>query len=362
MRTDLGVNATPWFMPPEMLASKVSHKVDIWAGGVMAFQLLTGKMPFDDHKNKTEPNILKIWQAIKRQKVPDLPGEVSEEAKDFIHKCLEKDFTKRPTARELLEHPWLTTKYHKAKDRPLGGSVVQRLQRFAMRDPFKRKALSTIAKQLAKAVEEARTEDCSDFDQQLRLAELKSFFSRIKQSDDGSGDEEGGTIDPQQLAQGLRQCGYKIQEDEAKQLMRDRGEMDFSEWAAALIDWEQVKGSNQWDEWARQAFDLIKGQAGGGKEFGRVTEQWSMYEGSFGKFSKALQEDTGHDLNLFPSRASVHGGIGERGGSTVHGTRAIDILEGKERASVSSQNEITRQDSTHRGDDSALRELTRSDE
>jgi hypothetical protein len=66
-----------------------------------------------------------------------------------------------------------------AHDKPLSGSIVQRLQRFALREPFKRKALASIANEIAQAVEQANTEDCTDFDQQLRLAELKSLFSRL---------------------------------------------------------------------------------------------------------------------------------------------------------------------------------------
>ena len=34
--------------------------------------------------------------------------DVSDEAKDFIFKCLQFDESKRPSAIELLEHPWIT--------------------------------------------------------------------------------------------------------------------------------------------------------------------------------------------------------------------------------------------------------------
>lgn len=68
------------------------------------------------------------------------------------------------------------------RDKPISGTIVQRLQRFALRDPFKRKALATIANEISQAVEHANTENCTDFDQQLRLAELKSLFSRIDMS------------------------------------------------------------------------------------------------------------------------------------------------------------------------------------
>ena len=144
------------------------------------------------------------------------------------------------------------------------------------------------------------------------------------------GRTEDGRIDAEELARGLQKCGYRIEESETRQLLRD-SEMDFGEWAAALIDWENVKGSNQWDEWARHAFELLKGDTVSGKEFGRAINQQAEWEGSFGKFTRALQEETGHDLNLYPSRA---GNI-DTGGGTVGGTRrgtvrAIDILEGRE--------------------------------
>jgi len=37
-----------------------------------------------------------------------LPENLPEDIKDFVLKCFEKDPAKRPTAEELLQHPWLT--------------------------------------------------------------------------------------------------------------------------------------------------------------------------------------------------------------------------------------------------------------
>ena len=44
-REDLGLEGTPWYMAPEVLSSKVGPEADLWAAGVMAFQLLTGQVP-----------------------------------------------------------------------------------------------------------------------------------------------------------------------------------------------------------------------------------------------------------------------------------------------------------------------------
>ena len=38
-------------MAPEVLASRVGPEADVWAAGVMAYQLLTGRFPFDDKSN-----------------------------------------------------------------------------------------------------------------------------------------------------------------------------------------------------------------------------------------------------------------------------------------------------------------------
>jgi serine/threonine protein kinase len=39
--------------------------------------------------------------------MPPLPDSMSDELKDFLNKCFEKDPYKRADAKVLLEHPWL---------------------------------------------------------------------------------------------------------------------------------------------------------------------------------------------------------------------------------------------------------------
>jgi calcium-dependent protein kinase len=102
---------TPWFMAPENLSSKYHTKSDIWSLGVMTYQLLSGKMPFNDNENPFNPSLSKIWNQILFTS-PKMSGSkwtyVSEDAKDFVHQCLIKDYKERPSAMELLTHPWLT--------------------------------------------------------------------------------------------------------------------------------------------------------------------------------------------------------------------------------------------------------------
>ena len=54
-RTDLGLEGTPWFLAPENLDSEFYPASDLWSAGVMAFQLLSGFMPFDDRRSRGSP-------------------------------------------------------------------------------------------------------------------------------------------------------------------------------------------------------------------------------------------------------------------------------------------------------------------
>ncbi len=48
-------------MAPEVLGSQVVPASDIWSAGVMAYQLLCGYLPFDDHRNRDSPALSIVW-------------------------------------------------------------------------------------------------------------------------------------------------------------------------------------------------------------------------------------------------------------------------------------------------------------
>lgn len=67
-RTDLGLEGTPWFMAPETLSSEVWPASDVWAAGVMAYQLLSGYLPFDDRRNPNAPALSIVWYGSRTQR------------------------------------------------------------------------------------------------------------------------------------------------------------------------------------------------------------------------------------------------------------------------------------------------------
>lgn len=102
---------TPWFLAPENLKYQYHCKSDIWSVGVLAYQLLCGKMPFNDRENPYQPSVAKIWHEVLFEE-PKFTStrwnEISDDAKNFIKTCLQKEYMIRPTALEALYDPWLT--------------------------------------------------------------------------------------------------------------------------------------------------------------------------------------------------------------------------------------------------------------
>ena len=96
---------TACFMAPEVIEQKgnISPKCDIWSLGSTIVQLLTTRPPYYEF----EP--MAAMFRIVTDDCPPLPTGISEHLKNFLLKCFTKDPSKRPSAKELLQHPWITT-------------------------------------------------------------------------------------------------------------------------------------------------------------------------------------------------------------------------------------------------------------
>jgi len=102
---------TPQYFAPEMLRKAYGPQVDIWALGVVLFQLLVGRLPFNASSNSD------LFRLIDRSpehlaRLFALPewNSVSEVARDLVTKLLEPDPVKRLNADEALQHPWVALK------------------------------------------------------------------------------------------------------------------------------------------------------------------------------------------------------------------------------------------------------------
>ncbi|KAK9382544.1 kinase-like domain-containing protein [Kockiozyma suomiensis] len=139
---------TPGYMAPEMI-KKTGHgqPVDVWAIGVITYFLLCGYTPFDRDTNAEE------MQAIVNGEYDFEPeeywSEVTDNAKEFIRECLNKDFEKRITAEQCLRHPFLLQSQGKEDETNLLPSLKTNLlqRKYSTTDGMQNKPLKRLAEE-----------------------------------------------------------------------------------------------------------------------------------------------------------------------------------------------------------------------
>jgi len=88
---------TPEILAPEILRREPSdYRVDIFAFGIVAYEVLTGHWPFESTEVHQTPmlKVLNVKPVPVEKRVPAVPVEVA----TMIMRCLEKEAAKRPTS------------------------------------------------------------------------------------------------------------------------------------------------------------------------------------------------------------------------------------------------------------------------
>ena len=93
----------PWMAPEVMKQGGYGRKADIWSLGCVVIEMLTGKPPWNDSDNQ----IMLMMKVIVYNEQPQIPANISEQCRDFITICLNRDPSKRFSAREMLAHDFL---------------------------------------------------------------------------------------------------------------------------------------------------------------------------------------------------------------------------------------------------------------
>ncbi|KAK6287307.1 hypothetical protein POUND7_013486 [Theobroma cacao] len=102
--TMLSFKGSPYWMAPEVVMNTNGYNlaVDIWSLGCTILEMATSKPPWSQYEG-----VAAIFKIGNSKDVPDIPDHLSNEAKNFIRLCLQREPSARPTALQLLDHPFI---------------------------------------------------------------------------------------------------------------------------------------------------------------------------------------------------------------------------------------------------------------
>jgi serine/threonine protein kinase len=142
------------YMAPEVFYDQTEFKSDIWATGVILYNLLTGTFPFIGQWPPPLGKDQSWWEAETTQKIMNdavgypPPGQRirhSSECDDLLRWMLTRDLRGRPTAEQCLEHAWF--KKFIVEPPPLSVGITQCLEGYASQPELKKAIFLLIAQQ-----------------------------------------------------------------------------------------------------------------------------------------------------------------------------------------------------------------------
>ncbi|XP_047155377.1 CDPK-related kinase 5-like isoform X1 [Vigna umbellata] len=225
-----------YYVAPEVLHRAYSTEADVWSVGVIAYILLCGSRPF---WARTESGIFRaVLRATPSFDEPPWPS-LSDEAKDFVKRLLNKDPRKRMTAAQALSHPWI--KNYKDVKVPLDILVFKLMKTYMRSSSLRKAALRALSKTLA-------TEE---------LQHLKEQFALLEPN-------KTNTISLENIKAALmKHATDAMKESRIPDFLASLNalqyrRMAFDEFCAAALSVHQLEALDRWEQHARCAYELFE--------------------------------------------------------------------------------------------------------
>lgn len=93
----------PWMAPEVIMNWGYGRRSDVWSFGCTVIEMATAKLPWGGFANA----MVAMRRIGMSTELPNVPDNLSEDCRDFIHQCLVRDKTLRPLAETLLLHKFV---------------------------------------------------------------------------------------------------------------------------------------------------------------------------------------------------------------------------------------------------------------
>jgi calcium-dependent protein kinase len=226
-----------------VLRGEYNEKCDIWSIGVMLYVMLSGKPPFAGKNDDAIIEKVKVGSYT----FPEREwAKITSEAKDLISRMMEKDPTKRLSAKDALKHDWIKGMNEPKFNVELNTELVSNLKEFHAEHKLSQAAIIFMVTQLCEKQEQKRLrESFSQFDKDGNgFIELDEFIDAYK------------VMYPQMDAEELLKEATAIFK---KADIDGSGSLDFGEWSCATINKRNLLNETN----LKTAFELFDRDGGG---------------------------------------------------------------------------------------------------
>jgi hypothetical protein len=105
-----GMRGTPLYMAPEIIEAKGCRtSCDIWSVGCTIVQMITQKRPYSELGKLNAVQLM--FRIATEKKGPNWPRDICDELNDMLEQCFRTDPEHRPSALQLLTHPFFAMKF-----------------------------------------------------------------------------------------------------------------------------------------------------------------------------------------------------------------------------------------------------------
>jgi len=270
-----GQSGTSQYVAPEVLKNFYNNKCDAWSAGVVLYELLSGKTPFQGkNDNEIVTNVAKGHYTM----IGEPWNTISKEAKDLIKKLLTYNPDKRIAAKDAIKDPWIMKATNSQKDlfeiTMKALSVLDNLRSFKTGTVLRKTTMTYIVSQLL-----------NESDRNTVI----TMFQRLDKDGDGK-------ISKEEFVDGYSELCKGISKDELAQIFlaidtNKSGQIDYNEFLAAAISDSIILTEKN----IKETFDVIDKDKNGLITLDEVKELYVSEKGLCSEVLKAIVKEV--DIN-----------------------------------------------------------------